>query len=200
VREVTHGAPAKIFKLDCAPCEQVLHDDPLWSSTISEIPESHDERLTREDWEKRGEHDLRYVEAIAAARNAKLQIPETLTRALELSTGVRFSAVAGQIECEAGHPNEPGTNYCAECGLPLHAPTYTCPDGHEVAAKAKFCAECGQPVTAVPALEAAPAPARPSLRRLRDMRAADLAALAREKGLDDSGSRADLIGRLRAAA
>jgi hypothetical protein len=176
----------------------------MWSVTLSEVPETYDEKLAREDWEKRGEHDLRFVEAIAAARNARMQIPETLTRALELSTGVRFSAVAGQIECEAGHPNEPGTNYCAECGLPLHAPMYTCPDGHEVAAKAKFCAECGQPVTAVPALEAAPAvppaPAASQPKRLKDMRAADLQVLARSKGLDDSGSRAELIGRLRTAA
>ena len=175
----------------------------MWSATLSELPETHDEKITREDFEKRGAFDERAVMAMAMAKLANIELPDTLRRPL---TGLapHVPVITGLMECDAGHPNEPGVKFCGECGVPLRAPAKrACPDGHELAAGMRFCGECGKPAEgSAPALEAVPAaPAAPSQpKKLRDMRADDLKALAREKGLDDSGSRADLIGRLRTAA
>ena len=80
-----------------------------------------------------------------------------------------------------------------------------CPQGHENAVTAKFCSDCGSPVQPVAAIGPPPVPAaKPAARRpapktkpLRDWKAEDLKALARSKGLDDSGTRLELIDRLR---
>ena len=203
VRPAPGGNPAPVWKLDCVQCEAHLRSDPLWSPTLSEVPETPDETNAREDFDKRGAFDRDAVMAMAMAKLANIELPETLRRPL---TGLapHVPMITGLMECDAGHPNEPGMKFCGECGIPLRAPAKrACPDGHEVAAGMRFCGECGKPAEgAVPALEAVPeAPAAPSQpKRLRDMRADDLKALARDKGLDDSGSRADLIGRLRTAA
>lgn len=55
-RPVTHGAPAKVWALDCAPCEDHLRSDPHWAVDALEIPETPDEIRARETQEKRGEH------------------------------------------------------------------------------------------------------------------------------------------------
>jgi Double zinc ribbon len=203
-RPVIDGAPVKLWELTCAPCEAFLakHNSDLWSATISEIAETPDETKTREDFEKRGTFDRDAVMAMAMAKLAGVDLPETLRRPL---TGlpVHVPVISGQVECGAGHPNEPGMKFCGECGTALRVPAKrACPDGHEVAAGMKFCGECGRPAEGwVTALEAAPAPAPApaAAKRLKDMRAADLQALARGKGLDDSGTRAEVLARLQAA-
>jgi hypothetical protein len=201
IRPAPGGKPVPVWKLDCSPCETHLRSEPTWSASLSEVPETPDEVSAREDFDKRGAFDRDAVMAMALAKLANVELPETLRRPL---TGMapHVPMVSGLMECDAGHPNEPGMKFCGECGIPLRAPAKrTCPDGHEVPAAMKFCGECGQPagVTA-PALEAAPDPVPARTPRLRDMRVADLQKMARARGLDDSGSRADLIGRLRDAA
>ena len=205
VRPAPGGNPAPVWKLDCVQCEAHLRSDPLWSPTLSEVPETPDETNAREDFDKRGAFDRDAVMAMAMAKLANIELPETLRRPL---TGLapHVPMITGLMECDAGHPNEPGMKFCGECGVPLRAlAKRACPGGHEVAAGMRFCGECGKPAEgSAPALEAAPeppaSPAPSQPKRLRDMRADDLKARAREKGLDDSGSRADLIGRLRTAA
>lgn len=212
-RPVEQGAPVKVWSLTCAPCEQHLITDPMWSATIADIPESPDEVRSREDWEKRGERDVKILEAIGAARNAGMPIPETLLRALSTTGAHHFgrAASSGLLECAEGHACDPGSKFCGECGAPVLRPA-VCPNGHEMAAKAKFCGECGAAVAAappaaapLPAMTAPPAPPDPgqgSARKkpLKDMRADDLRKMARDRGLDDSGTRAELLARLRPAA
>ena len=199
-----------MWNLQCEPCCAYLRkvSDPLWSPTISEVPETPDELNAREDFQKRGAIDRDQVMALAMAKLAGVELPDTMRRPIS-GLAPHLPTIVGEIECTAGHPNEPGSKFCAECGSPMRDAVLLCPDGHAVGVKAKFCAECGKSMTpAPPALEAAPEPpaspdppAAPSQpKRLRDMRASDLQKMARDKGLDDSGSRADLIGRLRTAA
>lgn len=58
-RPVTNGKPEELWKLECPQCEHFLQGDPLWSATEAEIPETYDEKNTREDNEKRGERALK---------------------------------------------------------------------------------------------------------------------------------------------
>lgn len=202
-RPAPGGKPVDVWELTCEPCSAYLRTDPLWAATLSEVGETPDEKLTREDFEKRGTYDRDAVMAMAMAKLAGVELPETLRRPL---TGLKphIAVTSGKVVCEAGHDNEPGSKFCGECGVTLRAPSKrTCPDGHEVAAKMRFCGECGKPVEApARALEPAPEPpaAVPDRKvRLKDRRAEELRQIARNKGLDDSGTRADLLARLQAA-
>lgn len=60
-RPVVDGAPDLEWDLErmCMPCARHLRGDPLWSATLAEIPETPDERIAREDAEKRGERALK---------------------------------------------------------------------------------------------------------------------------------------------
>lgn len=207
-----------VWKLDCpGGCEDHLRNDSLWSATVSEIPETPDEKLTREDWEKRGIKDRDNVLALALGRLAGVELPETL-RMPELAQ--HSAAIAGKLVCEAGHDCDAGSKFCPECGAAVRrtVPVAACPQGHQVAAGSKFCPECGNAIVVAsraaiaapagpiplrdlaPEAAAAPAPANGARKKpLKDMRLTDLQAKAREKGLDDTGTRADLLARLRAA-
>lgn len=202
VRPAPGGKPDKVWKLDCVPCETHLRDDPLWSATLSEIPETIDEQLAREDFDKRGAFDRDAVMAMAMAKLAGVELPETLRRPL---TGLapHVPVVTGLMECAAGHPNEPGSRFCSDCGVPLNAPAQRrCPDGHEVGARARFCSDCGKAVESAPpapALEAVPTPPVRSAKPLKDRRLDELQAMARERHLDATGTRRELLERLRVA-
>lgn len=214
-RPAPGGNPVAVWKLDCAACENHLRTDALWSATVSEIPETPDEALTREDWEKRGVRDRDNVLALALGKLAGVDLPDTLRMPI---AGQRphLAAIAGTLVCARGHDCEPGSKFCPECGSAVRRPVplAACPQGHRVDAASKFCPECGSAIVTSPvaAIEA-PAPAgpvpladlqppAPKAKRvpLKDMRLTDLQARARDKGLDDSGTRADLLARLRAAA
>ena len=210
-RPVRNGAPVHPWTFDCPACENHLRHDPLWSSTLSEIPETHDENKAREDFDKRGARDKDQVLALALAKLAGIELPESLLRPI---TGNLPKTIA-LMECPAGHPGKPGSKFCATCGVAMHQPVNAltaarvlCPEGHENTAAAKFCAECGIPMAALlkaPQAQAAhlatgePEPAANGRKvRLRDMRLEDLQAKARDAGLDDAGTRVELIDRLKA--
>lgn len=191
-RPVAQGAPARVWALDCPPCEDHLRSDPLWSATVSKIPETYDEQLTREDFDKRGVLDERALMAMALAKLTGLELPETL-RARVLGAGP--GDVAGMLECPEGHAVLPGAKFCAECGAPMReAPAAVgCPAGHENALTAKFCAECGLTMSA-PAL-----PAAGEAEDLGALNANDLRQLAKARGIDATGTKAEVLARLKAA-
>ncbi len=210
-RPVEQGAPAKVWQMDCHACADLLRHEPTWSTTLSEIPETYDEKLAREDFDKRGARDKDQVLAMALAKLAGVELPESLLRPI---TGNMPKAIA-MMECPAWHPGKPGSKFCATCGVAMHQPVNAltaapvlCAEGHENAATAKFCAECGihmslslkapqaQDAHLTPGGEPEPAAGRKV--RLRDMRLEDLQAKARDAGLDDGGTRVELIDRLRA--
>ena len=209
-RPVINGAPVRLWKLDCGPCSTALKDDPLWSTTEADIPETPDETKGREDFAKRGATDRDNVLAVALAKLAGVELPQTIRQAIHGASPEIHATIAGKLICAEGHDAEPGSRFCQECGSPVRQPAASvkCPQGHENAVTAKFCSDCGSPVQPVaaigpPAPRTAPAPRAPAARKppktkpLRDWKAEDLKALARSKGLDDSGTRLELIERLR---
>ena len=70
--------------------------------------------------------------------------------------------------------------------------TVTCAAGHENDAASKFCAECGVTMGAA-ALPAAPAD------ELAGLNANQLRKLAKERGVDATGTKDDVLSRLQAA-
>ena len=206
-RPVINGAPVRLWKLDCGPCSTALKDDPLWSTTEADIPETPDETKGREDFAKRGATDRDNVLAVALAKLAGVELPQTIRQAIHGASPEIHATIAGKLICAEGHDAEPGSRFCQECGSPVRQPAASvkCPQGHENAVTAKFCSDCGSPVQPFAAIGPPPVPAaKPAARRpapktkpLRDWKAEDLKALARSKGLDDSGTRLELIDRLR---
>lgn len=146
VRPAPGGKPDKIWALDCVQCSNHLRHDSHWSATLSEIPETHDEQKSREDFTKRGAADRDQVMALALAKIAGVELPETLRFAL--TGNMPDSPVAGMLECPNGHASKPGAKFCAQCGEAMHQkagldPPVLCPDGHVNPAAAKYCSTCG---------------------------------------------------------
>lgn len=113
------GTAAALWVLTChGGCEDVLRADPLWSSTVAEIPETPDEKSIREDWDRRGASDQQYVQAMALAKLAHLDIPESLTRVVGSVRAPEAPTVT--VDCRNGH-TVPGGRFCVECGAPLTA-------------------------------------------------------------------------------
>jgi hypothetical protein len=178
-RPVVNGAPAKVWALDCPPCENHLRHDPQWGTTPAEIPETYDETKAREDFDKRGARDKDAILTLALARLAGIgpdELPESLTRMI---SGVP-AHVPGQMECPQGHGQPAGRKFCAECGSPMH--------GTPAAAAISAPHKPAEPVAA----------AQPGKRpaRLRDQPKGVLQALARGRGLDEAGTNAELVTRL----
>ena len=230
-RPAPGGKPEKTWNIEptCEPCASHLRHDPLWSPTISGIPETYDEHIQREDFDKRGVLDERRLMAMALAKLTGLQLPETIAAAIGGSPSVQVAL------CKDGHANSTAVKFCGECGVSMaeaqKAETAWCPAGHETPAGSRFCAECAAPVSDRYAPPGAPPgwplslppaggpdglvtqfpdgvrpPEAPAVNggarkpRWRDMRHEQLAALAREKDLPDTGTKADLIARLKAVA
>ena len=184
---------------DCAPCEGFLRGDPNHAVLASKVPETHDEELTRKDWETRGAADQQYVQAMAMAKLVGMEIPESLRRVI---AGAR-SLPPGTLNCPSGHAAQAGAKFCSECAAPMVPEVVRCGAGHANAPAAKFCSECAAPMGDL--VQAAVVPDTPALaetpkpKPLKDWNKATLAARCRELGLPDDGPRAGLIQRIRAA-
>jgi len=199
-RPVEDGAPAKLWGLNCpGQCEEFLRKTDTtghqWSATMSEIPETHDEKAAREDFDKRGARDKDQVLALALAKLAGVELPESMLRPI---TGNLPKAIA-LMECPAGHPGKPGAKFCAECGQPMQQPVNAlpaapalCPEGHANAASARFCATCG---TSMETAQDEDGAGDADLSRLHWK---TLERLCKERGLDATGSKPELVARLQA--
>jgi hypothetical protein len=186
-RPFTNGAPEKLWALDCPQCENHLRHDPGWSTTLSEIPETHDEKKSREDYEKRGAKDVNTMLALALARMTGGEIPATVAAMITGNKQHIPGVIAGTILCVDGHENPAGVKFCGECGAKLDmrdARAIEPPPGQD----SNGNGDGDGPVTA--------GGRKP---RLRDMRHADLIELARAQGLDTTGGRVELLDRIRAA-
>lgn len=183
-RPVIDGAPQHPWAIDCPGCEHFLrsHNSDMWSGSVAEIPESHDEKIAREDFEKRGAKDKDAVLTLALARLAGIEpglLPESLTRMISgIPAHIPLTVTAGTLECPSGHASPAGQKFCGECGAPMSAPV---------------------PRASLPA-PAGPAAAQPvtpgRVPRLRDQNKKTLQALAQARGLDTGGSNPELVSRL----
>jgi hypothetical protein len=199
MRPVTHGAPAKVFKLDCPPCEahlkgdarpkklvyevdkktgqtlrqaRVPDSDPMWSSTPDTVPLTPDEERVNSVRQERGAQQIQMIQALAALRGTGIDIPPEAMWLLEreLPSGV----LHGTVVCVNGHDNQAGLKFCGECGISMSA---------------------RGAVTAGSDEDEGAAPVDLSL-----LHVATLRKRCREAGLPDKGSKDVLIGRLEAAA
>ena len=174
-RPAPDGNPVKLWALTCVQCEDFLRNDPLWSSTVSEIPETHDEMAEREDYEKRGANDIQTMMALALTKLTGGEVPDTITRMIDGSKAHIPSQV--KVLCPPyGHANPPGMKFCGECGTPMHDAAPALP-----------------PRPSPPTIPPAPAP------DLADLHPQKLRKMCRERNLDDSGTRPEMIARLEAA-
>lgn len=169
-RPANDGKPVQVWEMDCVACGDHLRHDPHWSVTLSEIPETYDEKSAREDFDKRGAKDRDNVLALALARLAGVELPETLRRPI---TG--NMPPTALILCPDGHGNPPGQKFCGECGALVHPA-----EKDTVAAKD---ADGGESDDELPG-------DLPSLHWMT------LQKLCRDRGLDDTGTKADLLVRL----
>ena len=199
-RPVENGAPAKTWRLDCPACEDHLRHDPHWSSTVSDIPETHDEKLAREDFEKRGAKDKDAILTLALAKLAGID-PDILPASLTQMVSGAKAHVPQTVNCPAGHPNGLDARFCSQCGQPVGAPAQVvAPVAQSAPAPplervlAPEDPEPSAPVSAPPSLP------WPSNTAMRSMKRDDLAMVAIEHHEDSSGTRADLLTRLIEAA
>ena len=177
---VEQGAPAKIWALDCPLCEDHLRSSDLWAVSPADIPETHDEKLNREDFEKRGAKDKDALMALAVAKLAGVdprELPESLTRMI---SGAKTHAPQ-TADCPNGHPNPLDQKFCGTCGVHLHDIPVV------------------EPEPVVPPLDeppVVPAPSLPSNTKMRGMKREELEALAGRAGLSAKGSRQEVLDRL----
>jgi hypothetical protein len=177
-RPVTHGAPAKVWALDCPPCENHLRSDPLWAVMPADLPETPDEVRVREDQEKRGSRDResQLVDAILAIANSHEKLPDQLAAALA-TAGSMIPAITDTVRCPEGHENTALAKFCGECGRRMDEPPIANDD------------EPAVPHLGAPKLDLSPAD-------LVRMSVPDLRALATKHGIDATGTKADLIARM----
>ena len=197
-RPVIKGAPVKVWGLDCPPCEaylagdrrpkilkydldpktrtvigqsRVADSDPRWSSTPDTLPLTPDEERTNSVRSERGAQQIQMIQALAALRATGIEVPPEALWLLEreLPAGV----LKGTVVCADGHDNQAGTKFCGQCGISM-------------AAKGAIS----------PAPEAPPGEPVADLGRLHPQ---TLKKMLRARGLDDTGSKDALIGRLKAA-
>lgn len=190
-RPVTHGAPAKTFKLDCQPCETHLRGDgqpkklvyqtdqktgnithqervpdasPMWSSTPDTVPLTPDEARTNAVRQERGAMQIQMLQALAAIRSTGVDVPAEAMWLLERE--IPETVLKGSVICA---------------------------NSHDVPAGSAFCPQCGIEMKVRAAVEAAPSIP------LTSLHVATLRKMCREKKLPDNGTKDSLIERIMAA-
>ena len=190
------GAPVKVFRLDCEPCESFLRGDrkprilkyqidkntgqsvrqervpdasDQWSSTPDTIPLTPDEERVNSTRQERGRMQIEMIQALAAMRATGIQVPPEAMWLLERE--IPEGVLRGTVLCANQHDNPAGLKFCGECGVSMAARGAIAPPEDE--------------------------PAAVDLGRLHPQ---TLRKMCRDAKLPDRGSKDDLIGRLQAAA
>lgn len=119
-RPVVEGAPVKLWTLTCPQCEDVLRSDPLWSGTVSEIPETPDEQRVREDQQRRGQREQADATAHALERLAQLgDLPTVLARFIDHVSSPAALEPPMAVMCRNGHRNPQHAQFCSACGASM---------------------------------------------------------------------------------
>lgn len=191
-RPVTHGAPVKLWTLNCAPCEDHLRKDPNWAVDPEDIPETPDEQKTRESQEKRGEKNIAAgletsIASLASSQEGMQKLMTIMTAALAGANPAIADALAA-LTGSPVNPSEPPVGATNDNPTGVASPTRTRVDA--VAAEtAELVDDLLDDVVVVePEVE--------SLPDLSKLTVKDLRALARDRGVADNGTRAQLLERL----
>jgi len=145
-RPVVKGAPAKVWKLECAPCESVLRGDAKpkklvyetdkrtgqtirqarvpdasdqWSSTPDTVPLTPDEERTNAVRQERGSQQIQLLQALAALRATGIDVPDDAMWLMERELPAEI--LKGTMVCANGHDNPSGLKFCGECGMSMAA-------------------------------------------------------------------------------
>lgn len=181
-RPVTHGAPVMVWALDCHQCADHLRSDPLWVTDTEEIPETPDEQKARERREEKGEKGIaRNLEAalvsLASSQEGMQTILTVLTAALA------------------------GSNPDVTKALAALAPTPVTLSDDTLHTIADVAVPVDVSVNDVPAevnRERAKLGLQPIMfKDLDTMKLPELRTLTKDRGLDSTGTREQLIARLR---
>jgi hypothetical protein len=163
----------------------------LWAASPADIPETHDEKLNREDFEKRGAKDKDAIMTLAIAKLAGMDasdLPESLTRMI---SGAK-AHVPAMVECPDGHANPLDQKFCGECGQLVGGTPRPLPPSFDL----DLGAAPADPEPPPVAPEPPPAVSLPSNTKMRGMKREELEALAAGAGLSGGGSRQDVLNRL----
>ena len=183
-RPVVDGAPAKIFELDCPLCTVALEHDVQWSKHHDDLPKTPDEQAVLDEEAKRG----------MIANKADL--------AAGIAEGIA-TGMSGMSTCRTcGKMNFGGAKFCGECGNQLGAPpsfggTESHPEEQSKGGKTQAALKqrLEEDENADEADEGDEGDEGASLQstNLRTLR-----KRARQAGLDDSGTKEEVIARLEA--
>jgi len=154
-RPVTHGAPAKVWALECVPCEDHLRSDPHWAVDALEVPETPDEKRLREKSEEKKEH----------TQQANM---EKAVASLAATTEGLGQLMAMMVAGNPGMAEQMSKAF---------------------AAMASSANQAEEPLNEIAGLNTL---------NLAAMKLGELRALAKERGLDSTGTRDDLLKRLQA--
>jgi hypothetical protein len=195
-RPVTHGAPSKVFQLDCPPCEshlrgdrkakilryetdkktgkvmrqvRVADADPMWAGAPDTVPLTPDETHTNEVRSERGRMQIEMLQALAALRSTGVEVPAEAMWLLEreLPAGV----LKGTVICANGHDTPAGGAFCPQCGVSMAV---------------RAAIGSGDEEPSEPALD------------LSKLHPQTLKKMCRAQKLPDTGTKDDLISRLAA--
>lgn len=191
-RPVTRGVPSKIWELNCIPCAaylsgarkaKVLKVTP--GDLANGIAPKH-ERVADMDphWSSSPEH----VPPTPDEQRADTHFRKTAQMQIDMMNALG-TAIGNGLTIP------PEMMHFLRKGLPAETiqgiqGSVVCPNGHDSNPGVKFCSECGVSMNAQQAIEGAPE------MDLGKLHVASLKKMAREAGLSDKGSKAELITRL----
>lgn len=177
-RPVENGAPADEFELDCDRCTTALRDDPHWSTRSDDLPKTPDEQAKLDEEAKRG--------MISNKDDLVSGIAKGISEGLANLTTCR----------NCGKMSPSGMKFCGECGNQLGAPPAKRDDGDDRSdgdadvvdgeSKTHDQAELKQRLDEQDGDD----------EDLSKKRVHELRELAKERGVDESGTKRELLERL----
>lgn len=133
------GYPAKVFRIDCTPCEAVLFGgqrrvkkstltggameyeiahDPCWSRTIDGIPLTPDEERAKEAYEVRGSQERDQLTLSLLSKMAGDTTSDLLSQGITGAWAYRGSLAASR-PCKNGHSVSFEAQFCESCGADM---------------------------------------------------------------------------------
>jgi hypothetical protein len=175
-RPVSDGQPAEHFELTCDKCATALKDDPQWAGSSGDLPRTPDEQNKDEAESKRG--------LISRKEDLVSGIAEGLSKGLQNLTTCR----------ECGKMSPSGMKFCGECGNQLGAPKKASESDDD---KSATQAQLKQRLDAGEGDGDAEGGADEG-ENLNSLNVRTLRKRARDVGLDESGTKPELVKRLEA--